>query len=198
MAASKIKAAGQWHDTANAFVKVDGVWRTVTASYVKTPGGWGQGTIGQPPAAPVMKHTATGKFTIQNYDATLAYTTVRVAGGGTASRSGAVVTLSDVNARFSITAGYAASSPQSGLGYFERKAYTYTDGGQSCSPNCRPISGNCFNGTGSCQGDGSCGADGTICCGGSMGSTCTDNPDIKDNYGPQGYVDQFGEWAKTV
>ena len=80
---------------------------------------------------------------------------------------------------------------------FQRRKITYTtQSRQECSPNCRPINGNCFDGSGSCEGDGSCGADGTICCGGSQGSTCnTVYYNVKDPV-PAGFTEKYGEWVR--
>jgi len=83
------------------------------------------------PAAPIMDHyTATGQFVITNYDSSLVYTTALVGGSGTATlnTSNGVYTLSSTTARFSISAGYSASSPQSAVDFMERTPYTATQG----------------------------------------------------------------------
>lgn len=145
---------------------------------------------------PALTHSAYGEFTITNYSSNLSYA-VSVT-SGTASISSGILTMSSTDATATIT----VSSPKGGSlsSTAERKAYTYYyTQSTTCTPNCRAISGNCFDGSGSCQGDGSCAADGTICCGGSQGSTCTTvtNGPYK-NATPSGYSDDNSEWWKTT
>lgn len=162
------------------------------------------------PAAPIMNHhTSTGQFVITNYNSTLAYTATLVSGSGTASlnTSTGVYTLSATPARFSITAGYAAAAPQSAQAFMDRRPYTFTNV-TTCTDNCRAICCNCFNGAScsgcgpcpgannGCDGDGYCASDGCICCGGSVGQTCT-TTSVK-NATPAGYTDSFNEWWKVT
>lgn len=211
---SKVRAAGTWRHAASGHVKINGTWRMVVASHVKVNGTWRIGTLGAPPATPVMSHTATGQFTITNYDARAVYTLTRVSGGGTATRNGAVVTLSDPNARFSIVAAFAVGAPQSGTGFMERKAYTYTlvnqpypCGSHQC--NCRQEWGSC--GCGGCGGFpspnsqswGQCGCPGDMCwynpttvCD-SCTSYCDNWVNVR-NGTPAGFADKHGEWSRVV
>mgnify|MGYP001764803816 CR=1 FL=1 len=211
---SHVRVAGAWRSVANGYVKVNGSWRLVVASSVRTPSGWRPGILGRPPAVPVMEHTGYGKFTITNHDPLAVYTLTRVSGSGTASRSGAVVTLSDVNARFSIVASYAVGAPGSAAGFMERKAYTFTlvnrpypCGTHQC--NCRQEWGSC--GCGGCGGFptpnsqswGQCGCPGDMCWYNptTVCDTCTsycDNWVNEKNPTPSGFVDKFGEWSRVT
>ena len=106
-----------------------------------------------------------------------------------------VVTLNNNYGEFYV--GFASDSALRRATKFVRANITYTTTSTtSCTPNCRPISGNCFDGSGSCQGDGSCGADGTICCGGSRGETCKTTTTTSKNPVPAGYTERYGEWVK--
>lgn len=185
MAASAVKIGGSWKLAANGYVKIDGVWRIIANSYVKTPTGWQQGTLGQPPAAPILAHSGAGKFTIQNYDPSLTYTTARVTGTGTVTQSGSVLTLSDATARFSVTSGYAAGAPQSTPGFVERRPYTYHqeyvhNGWRYWWPP--PTSNDC--GTWS-NGDPWC------------REPTFGWENVKDAT-PAGFTDSYGEWARTT
>jgi len=160
------------------------------------------------PAAPIMDHhTTIGQFVVTNYDSNLAYTPTFISGSGTATlidSVNGVFSLSSTDARFSISSGYSQASPQSAVGYMERKKYTthpepvYVD---NCAPAYSWPSGNCpgpncCNAYNNCWGggvDGNCGADGTICCGGSRGQSIVGYNDVK-NGTPEGYTDSYGEW----
>lgn len=161
------------------------------------------------PSAPIMNHyTTAGQFIITNYVSSLAYTATLITGGGAATLNTVtgVYTLSNVNARFSITAGYSPTAPQSTSAFMERKSYTYTPV-TTCVDNCASAyfwpagncpGPNCCNAFNNCWGggvDGYCAADGTICCGGSRGSTCT-TTNVKDPT-PSGYTDSYGEWWRV-
>lgn len=179
---SKLKVDGAWRTPAITRVKVDGVWRLVSVAYVKVDGVWRISTLAGAPAVPTLQHTGYGQFTITNYDPALTYTLTLVSGGGTANRVGAVITLSNVNARFSITAAYAAGATQSTAGFFERKAYTYTEEFYDCYYTQDPC--------GSCPGGWWCGDFGWT-------RQCCNVRQIK-NPTPSGYTDQFGEWARVA
>jgi hypothetical protein len=69
---------------------------------------------------PQLEHTGPGTFRIRNYLADLVYTGTIVAGSGTVTITGDTVTLSDANARASITTNADGGRP----GFAERKAYT--------------------------------------------------------------------------
>lgn len=214
---SKVRVGGAWRSPAVTSVKIAGSWRQASMMYAKVGGVWKITTFVGEPAKPTFAHTAAGKFTIQNYDSNVVYTTTLVSGGGTASRSGAVITLSDVNARFSVSAGYAANAPQSALGFVERKAYTYHSENQpyACGShqcNCRSEWANCGCecGGGGCgcygnssQSWGQCGCPGTMCWYNqrTVCDTCTSYCDnwvqVKDGT-PSGYADAFGEWSKVA
>ena len=161
------------------------------------------------PSAPIMDHhTSIGQFIVTNPAPSLVYTTTLVSGSGAANfnSSTGVFTLTGVNSRFSVTAGYASTAPQSAADFMERMAYTsYND--PVCSDNCAPAyhwpngcgGPNCCNANNNCWGpssvDGNCAADGTICCGGSRGQTCSDR--FIKNATPSGYTDSYGEWWRV-
>lgn len=150
---------------------------------------------GFPPAKPTLTHSAYGQFTISDFNPLYTYGLTVTA--GTATRSNAVITLSAVDATLTVTPSFGPTGTSVTA---QRKAYTYhTENQQTCSPNCRAISGNCYSDPNPCQGDGSCAADGTICCGGSAGSTCTGNPNaiVKDST-PSGFTDSNSEWWKIT
>ena len=146
-------------------------------------------------ARPTMDHTATGQFTVTNADlATYDYTPELKTGGGTATMSGAVVTLSDENSSCVIHATYkgvpwdAVALRQTGP-ECTRKKITYNrceyvqtgwhqhDG--PCSPGCT-----CY---------GTCGP-GSQNCGCSEGYT---QCGLEDNV-PGGYVKKHGEWSRIA
>jgi hypothetical protein len=172
-----------------------------------------------PPAAPVMAHTANGKFTITNYDPAVIYKITRVSGTGTASRVNNVVTISDATARWSIAASYAADTPSSDADFMERRPYTYHSenhsyacGSYSC--NCRSDWGACGCACGGSGGNcgcypspnsqswGQCGCPGNMCWYNqtTVCDTCTSYCDnwvqVKDAT-PPGYADAYGEWSKV-
>lgn len=146
---------------------------------------------------PSLEHSGTGKITITNHDARREYIVAR-AGAPTVALSGTSVTNGVANLGGNYGDDLMISLKANGKGtVFARRRITYTtQSRQECSPNCRPISGNCFDGSGSCQGDGGCGADGTICCGGSRGSTCTTITYNVKNPVPSGFTEKYGEWAR--
>jgi hypothetical protein len=123
---SGVRIGGAWKTPAVVSVKIGGVWKTASSVSCKIGGVWKTTTLGSAPATPTLSHTAAGQFTITNYDSSLVYTLALVSGSGTATRVGAVVTLSATTARFSITAAYASGAPVSGFGYMQRTPYTYT------------------------------------------------------------------------
>lgn len=175
---------------------------------------WGGGMRGKgfKPAKPLLNHhTTAGQFIISNYDASLTYT-ISTTSGPTVTRSGNIITTTtSVTNAASITASQGLVSDVASV---ERRNYTYSSGGQTCSPNCGSAyqwPGNCYSNSSSCCNpnnscwgtgpDGSCAADGTICCGGSRGSTCTPNPPVKNGLpgpagsgGSAGWYDSYSEW----
>lgn len=144
------------------------------------------------PAKPTLSHSAYGQFTIDNYNSMYQYSLSVTA--GTASRSGAVITLSAVDAVLTVTPSFGPAGTSATA---ERKAYTYhTENQQTCTPNCQPGGGP--TGANSCW----CGSssDGyQTCCGGCYGSTCSGNPNavVKDSL-PSGYTDSNSEWWKIT
>lgn len=150
---------------------------------------------------PLLAHTGTGQFTITNATTragrTVSYSVFTSSGevvAGT-SVSGNIVDMGNVFGEYYL--GYSTDQTLQRATKFYRARITYrTETTTTCSDNCRPISGNCFDGSGSCQGDGSCGADGTICCGGSRGQTCSTTSRQVKNPVPSGYTEQYGEWTK--
>lgn len=211
---SNVRVNGSWRTVANGWVKVNGQWRMIVSSSIRQPSGWRPGLLGTPPATPVVAHTAYGQFTITNYDARAIYTFTRLTGTGTATRVGAVVTLSDANARFSVVAAYAVGAQTTAAAFMERKAYTYTlvnqpyaCGSHQC--NCRQDWGSC--GCGSCSGFpspngqswGQCGCDYEMCWYNptTVCDTCTsycDNWVNVRNGTPAGFADKHGEWSRVV
>ena len=198
---SGVKVGGSWRTPGTAYVKVAGVWRIAATVYEKVGGEWKVTTLGSPPEAPVLARHSTAKFSITNFDSSLAYKGLHLSGGtGITFGNDGVITLASANSRYAITVGYSHSAPQSAQAYCERKAYTYhTENHQTCSNNCGVVNGtNCFQGTGTCW-CGSCAADGTICCGGCYGQTCSGDPNaqVKDPT-PAGYTDSGGEWWRIT
>jgi hypothetical protein len=125
-----------------------------------------------------------------------------------------VIIVADVNAAFTITAGYAASAPQSPVSTLERKAYTfhaenhqYQCGTHQC--NCNTNWNAC--GCGNCdpypapksQSWGQCGCPGEMCWYNGQSTVCSSCPSYCDNWvqvkdaTPAGYADQYGEWSKV-
>jgi hypothetical protein len=192
MAASAVKVGGAWKVAANGYVKINGQWRIIANSYIKTPAGWQQGTLGQPPPAPTLQHTGYGVVKITNYDATLYYE-LSTSSGVIGVDAAGNITSSGVNSIATIKASRAAGAPtvQSG---FERRAYTYHSGGQSCSNNCAPAGGP--GGAGDCW-CGSMNPQGDLCCGGCYGQSCSDNPPVRDGT-PAGFNDAYGEWWRLT
>lgn len=94
----------------------------------------GAAGLGVVAAKPVMEHgTAVSQFTITNYDATAVY--ALTASTGTASRSGATVTLSNANSTGTVTARGPKGIVVSAAGTMERKAYTWRhEQGYTCCP----------------------------------------------------------------
>lgn len=142
------------------------------------------------PANPTATHTAAGQFTISNYVSTQAYI---LSNTSTASRSGAIVTLSNTDDSTTVHAappklGVTSVSPV----YVERKAYTFNvpfsyfvqTGFQTGPAPCAP-GWTCY---GSCGPGGSCGR-GT---GYQQPACCLKDPT------PSGYNDSFGEWARIT
>lgn len=147
------------------------------------------------PAAPVMDHhTATGQFIITNYDSSLVYTATLVSGTGSATlnTSTGVYTLSGANSRFSVTAGYAASAPQSDADFMERKAYT-------CTTTFNYYEHPYINATpGACHGAGAgvCPGSWTVCT--DSGGFCGHNDlTATKNATPSGYTDSYNEWWRV-
>ena len=146
---------------------------------------------------PSLEHSGTGKITITNFDARREYivarqSTPKVALSGTSVTDG----VADLGGNYGDDLMISMKVNGKGTVFARRKVTYTTQSRQDCTPNCRPISGNCFDGSGSCEGDGSCGADGTICCGGSKGSTCTTvYYNVKDPL-PAGFTEKYGEWVR--
>lgn len=180
------------------------------------------GGTAKKPERPTVSHTAYGQFTIVNYDANLTYTTTLITGGGSANRAGAVFSLTNVDARFSITSSYAGSNLQSDPTYMERKnPTTYCDPYTApctepgpCNPTvpCGCAGANC--GGACCPGftpSGQCGCGNYIPnlpCAPEGAGPCTPGPPQPKPGGcpvpncgipspvPTGYQSGFGEWYK--
>ena len=146
---------------------------------------------------PSLEHSGTGKITITNFDARREYIVTRAGDPKTALAGTSVVDgVADCGGNYGDDLMVSLKANGKGTNFARRKITYTTQSRQDCTPNCRPISGNCFDGSGSCSGDGSCGADGTICCGGSMGSTCTTVYYNVKNPVPAGFTEKYGEWVK--
>jgi hypothetical protein len=151
-----------------------------------------------------LSHTGTGELTILEYNDRYKYKVVDYASGADIAGVSVVddkVILNDVyndGMAVAIVKRLDITDPSKmRLTRFDRRSVTYhQENRPTCSCNCRPITGNCFDGSGTCSGDGNCAADGTICCCGSMGQTCTDNwVTVKDPV-PAGFTEKFGEWVQ--
>lgn len=143
---------------------------------------------------PLLEHTGSGVLRITNYNEKKQY--------GVFTNNGTPVDIPIVDGVVQLGNWYDtykvsyARAPLRGT-TFTRLAITYrTESTTTCTPNCRAISGNCFDGSGSCEGDGSCGADGTICCGGSRGETCSTSTYQVKNPTPTGFTERYGEWMR--
>jgi len=148
-----------------------------------------------------VKHTGLGEFTILNKSDLYAYTvTVDV---GTATITGSVVTMDNVNSTATLTEKYVPTGAQIQKTLI-RKAYTYHQG----PPQCHSISYQCVGcpcGGGGCD----CNSRGCTCactsyssgeCAGLCGyqrCDCDGCPQIKDAT-PAGYDDEFGEWVRIA
>ena len=218
---SGVKVDGAWKTPGTVYTKVDGVWKVVSSAYTKVDGVWKMTTFGGPPPQPTFSWYSTGVFSINNYSSLQTYTATLVSGSGTASLNTTTgrYTLSDANARFSVTASWAAGTPASIAGYIERKAYTYdcrSVCGTCCDTCCisyctcgcsAPIPGNgCPSGT-SPNGQCGCGG-GTPCMFGCIGcaqygscnchTCCSCVWDIFHDYSGEGYINSGTEWYKVA
>ncbi len=143
------------------------------------------------PVKPVLSWASTGQFTITNYDPLLVY----VLSNGSATRSGATVTLPSANMSTNVTAWAPKGVVGSTAGYCERKARgtgaTYLYGGCVCNPG----HGDCrYPGTfhvGGCMDGGGTYYDGFLACG-----DCYSYYDI--SYASSGYTDAGSEWYKVA
>lgn len=157
-----------------------------------------------PSSAPVLSHTAKSQFTIQSYNSSLVYTATLLSGSGTANlnTSTGVYSLSDANARFSVTAAYSSNGTQSPAAIMEVKAYTctyynhpYQNCTTSCYPACGPtLAGNEPYGLPCCWGWSYNGAG--LCC--TTGCSTVDNYTCDKDPLPLGYTDTYGEWWRTT
>jgi len=189
---SGVNIAGVWKDIASFSVNIDGVWKNISNTWVNPAGTFISTSLVPAPVVPTLSHTGYGEFTITNYNGAYTYNLTLISGTAGISRVGAVITVTNVNARYSITASNSPGAAESPIAYFERKAYTYHSGGQTCNDNCQPGGGP--GGEGDCW----CGyRAGDLCCGGCYGQTCYDNPPVKDST-PSGYTDSLGEWWRLT
>lgn len=195
-----VKVDGVWKETDAIFVKVSDVWKEADQVYANSGGSWVEGWTGM--TEPILQHTAQGEFTIVSDETNLrkitTYAVFRRNGEiTTANVNGNIISLGGLYGEFYVSDYRDVELKKATKFYREQITYNYVAVPPTCSANCRPISGNCFDGSGSCQGDGSCGADGTICCGGSMGQTCAPNPDRKvKNPVPDGFTERYSEWVR--
>lgn len=148
------------------------------------------------PTAPIMNHhTTTGQFVITNHNPSLVYTTALISGSGTATLNTGtgVYTLSSTTARFSISAGYSAGSPQSAVDFMQRTPYTATQGPQDVG-YLHGLPADAINIPNVI------GARWLYCvdAGGGTGSECAHNEGymIKAST-PSGFTDSYGEWWKV-
>ena len=151
------------------------------------------------PAKPTLVYagsgtTNNGKFTIENYDASLTYTVT----GGT--RSGATITVTDANGTASVTARSGKSVSESPAGSAQRKAATQYR--VVTSPSQCYYSGSCAS---QCGGCGTYYAAGAWAPGSAAGfySCCDQGYYVYDNYtgsgytwGGSDYTNGQGEWWK--
>jgi len=202
---SGVKVGGVWRTTGNTYVKVGGVWRTVATVSVKTGGVWHNTDFTVPPAAPIMGWVSYGIFNVTNPVAGAVYTPTLISGGAGASwdEGNKRFTLSSTVARFSVTAGWGATStgiPQSAPDYMDRQARTvdsvWIDFSQCSNPcgNCRtdvnPHTWSCGCGSG-CNDSGG-GQWGDCICRGPGYWTYPDH-----SYAGAGYTDGGSEWWKV-
>lgn len=194
---SGVKVGGSWRTPAVTYVKVAGVWRTVATVSVKVAGTWRTSTFADPPAKPTLNHhTTAGQFIITNYSPSLIYTATLVSGSGSATlnTSTGVYTLSSQNARFSVTAKYAAGTSESTAGYMERAQYTTT----ATNVDVSYIHGLPQHGVINYGGYSIPGSRWTYCLEASYGGECPhqEGTNVK-NATPSGYTDSYGEWWRV-
>ena len=149
---------------------------------------------------PVLTHSASGAFTIADYNATKNYAVFDTNGqpvSGTSYANG-VVTFGTNYGDFRVSYD---SQPNKGTPV-SRLAYTYRSENQQVWVPCTPppptqaCCTKCDGTDWSCCYGGSPCSDGTICCVGCSGGSWQDNwVQVKDTT-PAGYTDQHGEWVK--
>lgn len=124
------KIDGDWKTFSSVYAKINGEWKIAAQTYSKIDGEWKETTLNSPPVKPTLEYHSTGKFRIVGYDSGLIYEPLLISGSGTANLDPVtgIFTLTNTNARFSVTSSYAPSSPKSDLSFVERKSYTeYTE-----------------------------------------------------------------------
>ena len=145
------------------------------------------------PPTPTLSHTASGQFTITNYNPTYIYTFTNVSGGGSVTNTAGVLTGMPAISRWSIK----ATSPKSSvsvLAYMERKQYTTTPTNVDVSYIHTPPSHGIVNyGTNAVPG-----SRWMYCSDGQTNESQHQEGTQVKNSTPSGYTDQYGEWFKTT
>lgn len=141
-------------------------------------------------AKPTLTHyTATGQFQITNYDANLTYTLSVTA--GTATRSGAIITMSNANSICTVTAKLPKSISDSPAATAERKAYTAVQGPADVSYiHGLPADGVNIPST--------IGARWLYCTEGQPGEAQHQEGTMVKGSLPAGYTDSYNEWWKVT
>jgi hypothetical protein len=150
--------------------------------------GGGKGVV---PAKPTLLHTATGEFTITNYDASLTYTL------SSGSRTNDKVTLPSADQSATVTAKSPKGLVNSPATYIERKAKTTYAKTEYVGTNWYTHGFPCHSSNvGGCPESGRIGACSwyppNSSCGHSDGYTYCSYP---YNPAPPGFNDQYGEWS---
>jgi len=200
-----VKVDGVWKETDAIFVKVSDVWKEAEQVYANSGGSWVEGWTGM--TEPILQHTAQGEFTVVDDETSLRKTTTYAVfrSNGeitTAGVNGNVISLGDLYGEFYVSDYRDTELKKATRFYRERVTYNYVAVPPTCTdncglaydcvgspvPNCQPCWGSGSDGTYCCGG---------ICCGGSRGQTCTDNPDrpVK-NPVPDGFTERYSEWVR--
>jgi hypothetical protein len=156
-----VKVDGVWKETDFVYVKVDNVWKEVDQVYAINNGSWLESWSGIP--NPVLQHTGTRQFTIENYDSRRFYEVVKKSDSSrvTLPDSNGIITMpNNVYGDFYLHYRSAEGQTPRTQQEFWTRAWgysTYKYGGPCCNCNptnpcncqdpdcCNECSGNCYN-----------------------------------------------------